>query len=51
MQFSRIFGIKETEWTISTVNLQKKRPEFSKLSFKIGFIGIVKYCYFPVFLT
>ena len=28
-----------------------KKLQFSKLSFKIGFIGIVKYCYFPVFLT
>ena len=27
MQFSGIFGIESTEWTISTVNLQKKWPE------------------------
>ena len=61
MQFSGIFGIEATEWTISTVNLQKNDQNmfiflkklslfnevaiFSIISFKIGFIGIVKYCF------
>ena len=57
MEFSGIVGIESTEWTMSTVNLQKKWPEcvylkkkmslfkevaiFSIISYKIGFIGIV----------
>ena len=32
------------------LTLYKEVAIFSIISFKIGFIGIVIYCYFPVFL-
>ena len=66
MQFSRIFGLEPVVWAMRTVSLQKIWSEydylkkltlfrefaiFSIISFKIGFIGIVKYCNFPAFLV
>ena len=33
------------------LSLFKEVAIFSIISFKIGFIGIVKYCFFPVFLV
>ena len=66
LQFSGIFGLDPVVWAMRTVNLQKNWSEydylkkklslfkevaiFSIISFKIGFIGTVKYCSFPAFL-
>ena len=36
MQFSGIFGIESTEWTMSSVNLQKKWPEYVDLKKKLS---------------
>ena len=33
------------------LSLFKEVAIFSIISFKIGFIGIVKYCFFPAFLV
>ena len=38
MQFSWVFGIESTEWTMSTVNLQKKSPEYVYLKKKVVII-------------
>ena len=67
MNFSGIFGLQLFVCAMSTVNLQKKCPEyvywkkklslfkevaiFSIISFLIGFIGTVKHCFFPAFLV